>query len=116
MNYLPRLIPFLWHNSSTVRKCTLQTFEALTKNIEIDWTVEILQEFLRNLYQLVIVEQVKELQVIAELIWENVLMKSDLMLLLHAICPYVNNWLVLAMYSAKYPIDPSLLITCNKVS
>ncbi|XP_011495991.1 PREDICTED: TATA-binding protein-associated factor 172 [Ceratosolen solmsi marchali] len=120
---LPRLWPFLNHSSSSVRKATLQTLETLTGEegeTDIDrvspkerWGEEgglILQEALRNVFQRVLIEHLTGIQEIAERVWKNLVVRSDLELLLHAACPLVSTWLCLAMQPEHVPFNSNLLI------
>ncbi|XP_017885748.1 TATA-binding protein-associated factor 172 [Ceratina calcarata] len=120
---LPRLWPFLSHSSSSVRKATLQTLETLTgdKGDEERWGEAggiVLQEALRHVFQRILIEHVTLIQDVAERVWENLVVKSDLGLLLHAACPLVSTWLCLAMQPENLPFNPNLLmaITNSKVN
>ncbi|XP_015108385.1 TATA-binding protein-associated factor 172 [Diachasma alloeum] len=116
---LPRLWPFLSHSSSSVRKATLQTLQTLTgedadhfENRKERWGEEggiVLQEALRHVFQRVLIEHVAAIQEVAENVWENLVVRSDLELLLHAACPLVSTWLCLAMQPDYAPFNPSLL-------
>ncbi|XP_011313794.1 TATA-binding protein-associated factor 172 [Fopius arisanus] len=116
---LPRLWPFLSHSSSSVRKATLQTLQTLTgedadppENRKERWGEEggiVLQEALRHVFQRVLIEHVSAIQEVAEGVWENLVTRSDLELLLHAACPLVSTWLCLAMQPDHAPFNPSLL-------
>ncbi|XP_032679207.1 TATA-binding protein-associated factor 172 [Odontomachus brunneus] len=116
---LPRLWPFLSHPSSSVRKATLQTMQTLTgddrnRNKKERWGEHGaigLQEALRHVYQCVLIEHIPAIQDVAERVWENLVVNSDLELLLHAACPLVSTWLCLAMQPEYVPFNPSLLVT-----
>ncbi|KAJ8683684.1 hypothetical protein QAD02_019476 [Eretmocerus hayati] len=117
---LPRLWPFLNHSSSSVRKATLQTLETLTSEDGDNdlgpkqrWGEEggvVLQEALRNVFQRVLIEHIWNIQEVAERVWENLITRSDLELLLHAACPLVSTWLCLAMQPEHVPFNPTLLV------
>lgn len=70
-----------------------------------------LQEALRHVYQCVLIEHIPQIQDVAESVWENLVVNSDLELLLHAACPLVSTWLCLAMQPEFVPFNPSLLLT-----
>lgn len=116
---LPRLWPFLSHSSSSVRKATLQTLQTLTgedaernEDRRERWGDDgalVLQEALRNVFQRVLIEHVAAIQEVAERVWENLVVRSDLEMLLHAACPLVSTWLCLAMQPDQVPFDPSRL-------
>ncbi|XP_015610317.1 TATA-binding protein-associated factor 172 [Cephus cinctus] len=116
---LPRLWPFLGHSSSSVRKATLQTLQTLTgedeehnKDRKKRWGEGgsvVLQEALRQVFQRVLIEHVAAIQEVAERVWENLLVHSDLELLLHAACPLVSTWLCFAMQPEHAPFNPALL-------
>ncbi|XP_012260171.2 TATA-binding protein-associated factor 172 isoform X2 [Athalia rosae] len=117
---LPRLWPFLGHSSSSVRKATLQTLLTLTgdeshsKDDQGRWGdtgSNVLQEALRQVFQRALVEHVAGIQEVAEKVWQNLVERSDLELLLHAACPLVSTWLCLAMQPEHVPFSPSLLVT-----
>lgn len=116
---LPRLWPFLSHPSSSVRKATLQTMQTLTGDDRNEdkkgrWGENGalgLQEALRHVYQCVLIEHIPAIQDVAESVWENLVVNSDLELLLHAACPLVSTWLCLAMQPEYVPFNSSLLLT-----
>ncbi|XP_008559324.1 TATA-binding protein-associated factor 172 [Microplitis demolitor] len=123
---LPRLWPFLSHASSSVRKATLQTLQTLTgedkdneENRKERWGQEgsvILQEALRHVFQRVLIEHVTAIQEVAEKVWENLVVHSDLELLLHAACPLISTWLCLAMQPDNVPFNSLLLINYNNIN
>ncbi|XP_046628618.1 TATA-binding protein-associated factor 172 [Neodiprion virginianus] len=119
---LPRLWPFLGHSSSSVRKATLQTLLTLTgddgnpKDEQDRWGDaggSVLQEALRQVFQRALVEHVAAIQEVAERVWQNLVVRSDLQLLLHASCPLVSTWLCLAMQPEHVPFSPALLVTAT---
>ncbi|EZA58663.1 TATA-binding protein-associated factor 172 isoform X2 [Ooceraea biroi] len=117
---LPRLWLFLSHSSSNVRKATLQTLQTLTGDDDQSEDKKerwgeggglILQEALRHVFQCVLIEHITAIQDVAERVWENLVVHSDLELLLHAACPHVSTWLCLAMQPENVPFNPNLLMT-----
>ncbi|XP_029035217.1 TATA-binding protein-associated factor 172 [Osmia bicornis bicornis] len=123
---LPRLWPFLSHSSSSVRKATLQTLQTLTgedgahnENKRERWGDGgglVLQEALRHVFQRVLIEHVTAIQDVAERVWDNLVVQSDLELLLHAACPLVSTWLCLAMQPEHVPFNPNLLMTISTLN
>lgn len=132
---VPRLWPFLCHNSSSVRRSTLTALKTLTSsctssssssssatngassvetNLSLfgvkDWSPQLLQEALRHIYQRILIEHLEDVQLIAESVWLQLISNADLSALLHAACPYVPTWLCLAMQPARLAFDPNYLI------
>lgn len=70
-----------------------------------------MQEALRHVFQCVLIEHISAIQDVAERVWENLVVQSDLELLLHAACPHVSTWLCLAMQPEHVPFNPNLLMT-----
>lgn len=120
----PRLWPFLSHSSSCVRKATLETLRTLSGDVtdvnsdsKTRWGEKgsvILQEALNNVFLRVLIEHLENIQRIAESVWENLIVQSDLELLLHAACPLIGTWLSLAMQPEHIPYNFNLIN--NKVS
>lgn len=129
---LPRLWPFLAHNSRAVRRSTLTTIHALTikkhqsprnvsnaletSNLQINvgvshWSSNLVQDALRHIYQRILIESNEEIQNLCIAVWKNLIHNSDLSALLHAACPYVSSWICLAMQPSKMPFDPNTLIS-----
>lgn len=71
----------------------------------------VLQEALRHVFQRVLIEHVTAIQDVAVCVWENLVIQSDLELLLHAACPLVSTWLCLTMQPEHVPFNPNLLVT-----
>lgn len=110
---VPRLWPFLSHSTSSVRKATLQTLGTLTIPQHGDilmWEAQLLQDALRHVFQRALVEPIAEVRDIAEKVWQQLIIHSGLVELLHAACPFVTMWLCLTMQPTRIPFDPSLLI------
>lgn len=129
---LPRLWPFLAHNSKAVRRSTLTTIRALTNekhqtpksvvnaselsNYQINigvshWSSNLLQNALRHIYQRILVESNEDIQKLCIVVWKNLINNSDLSSLLHAACPFVSSWICLAMQPPRMPFDPNTLIS-----
>lgn len=109
-----------------MRKATLQTLQTLTgedgahnDNKRERWGEGgglVLQEALRHVFQRVLIEHVTAIQDVAERVWENLVVQSDLELLLHAACPLVSTWLCLAMQPEHVPFNPNLLMTISTLN
>lgn len=120
---LPRLWPFLAHNSKAVRRSTLTTIYALTNknnkpttNSQINlgvacWSSSMIQDSLRHIYQRVLIESNEDIQNLCSAVWINLLQNSNLLTLLNAACPFVSSWICLAMQPSKMPFDSNALIT-----
>lgn len=103
-----------------MRKATLQTLQTLTaddgdrsEDKKARWGEGggiVLQEALRHVFQCVLIEHITAIQDVAERVWENLVVKSDLELLLHAACPHISTWLCLAMQPEHVPFNPNLLM------
>lgn len=115
----PRLWPFLEHSSSCVRKATLETLRTLSGDVvagnsdsKTRWGENgsvILQEALNNVFLRVLIEHLEDVQKIAETVWENLVVQSDLELLLHAACPLIGTWLSLAMQPEHIPYNFNII-------
>lgn len=114
---VPRLWPFLSHNTSSVRRATLQTLGTLSERPpqggHIMWDAQLLQDALRHVYQRVLVEPNGDVRNYAEKVWQHLVENSGLVELLHAACPCVKVWLSLSMHSTRSPLDPNLLIVAK---
>uniref|UniRef100_A0A1B6DFE2 TATA-binding protein-associated factor 172 n=1 Tax=Clastoptera arizonana TaxID=38151 RepID=A0A1B6DFE2_9HEMI len=109
---IARLWPFLTHNTSSVRRATLQTVRILTsqKETSLQWPPELLQEAMRHIFQRALVEHIQDTLNLVEQVWNNLVHNSNLETLLIAACPYVSSWLCLTMQPAKLAFEPGLLI------
>lgn len=104
-----------------MRKATLQTLQTLTgddngqnEDKKTRWGEGgglVLQDALRHIFQCVLIEHIGAIQDVAERVWENLVVHSDLELLLHAACPHVSTWLCLVMQPENVPFNPNLLMT-----
>ncbi|KAG8234705.1 hypothetical protein J437_LFUL014321, partial [Ladona fulva] len=67
---IPRLWPFLGHNSTSVRKATLQTLFTLTgganDSCRVEWTVPLLQEAMRHIFERCLLEPSQSILELAE--------------------------------------------------
>ncbi|KAL5274579.1 hypothetical protein ACFFRR_000969 [Megaselia abdita] len=128
---LPRIWPFLAHNSKGVRRSTLTTIHALTvkkkpvsdnvnngecTNFQINlgvsqWSPNLVQDALRHIYQRILIESNEDIQNLCISVWKNLIHNSDLSALLNAACPYVSSWICLAMQPPRMPFDPNTLIS-----
>lgn len=107
-----------------MRKATLCTLQTLTKDRgdRSDRSEDkkerwgeggevVLQEALRHVFQCALIEHITAIQDVAERVWENLVVQSDLKLLLNAVCPHVSTWLCLAMQPEHVPFQSNLLLT-----
>lgn len=90
--------------------------ESKPKEDRLDETVgnssreTILQEALRHVFERALIEHIPSIQEVAERVWEKLVKRSELELLLHAACPLVSTWLCLAMQPEHVPFNPTLLM------
>lgn len=101
----------------------MQTLETLTgedgDTLKEQWGEDgttgnfVLQDALRHVFQRVLIEHVPKIQEVAERVWRNLVVRSDLKLLLHASCPLVSTWLCLAMQPEHVPFNPNLLLVAT---
>ena len=132
---LPRLLPFLQHQSAYVRQTTLITINKMLVSIELDCpgnferielaTVEPsaanqplistnLQQLFRLLYQQAILlssdQQFKQMEVTIEQLWFNLCTLLSKNCLLSICFPYISTWMLLFMHPINQPIDPVHLV------
>lgn len=117
---LPRLWPYLQHNSSSVRKAALQTLRTITKplrseddnteeDVYLPWSCELLQTCMRHVYHRILYEHVQDIQDVAMQVWRNMCSYSSLSTLLMCGCPLLCVWLCAAMQSPRIPVEPDAL-------
>lgn len=126
---IPRLFPFLSHQSSSVRRSTLQTLGKLTEKrdkLSTDsdsanfgvpsWPPLLLQESLRHIFQRVLLEHVEDIQSLVVQVWNNIVKNSDLAVLLASACPTVSSWFCMIMQPSRLAFDASILIHATSTS
>lgn len=112
---VPRLWPFLYHSTSSVRKETLQTLLTLSElKTNKKWEAQLLQDAMRHCFQRVLIEPQSDVRKMSELVWNSLIINSDLNELLHATCPLISIWLYLCMQSTRIPFDQNYLIQTKK--
>ncbi|GFQ73279.1 TATA-binding protein-associated factor 172 [Trichonephila clavata] len=109
---IPRLWPFLSHNSSVVRKSVLQALITLTstnnvKDSIIVWLTVILEPILRLLFQRCLVEPVIEIHNLLYEAWKNVISHSQVISVFTITVPLLSSWLSMLMQPSNVPFDPN---------
>ncbi|XP_054706279.1 TATA-binding protein-associated factor 172-like [Uloborus diversus] len=108
---IPRLWPFLGHNSSIVRKSVLQALIILTSDENLQpccsWVPDILQPALRLLFQRCLIEPVREIHDLLYIVWRNLLAKAPLICIVSSTVPFLSSWLSMIMHPQSVPIDPN---------
>ncbi|XP_033630416.1 TATA-binding protein-associated factor 172-like [Asterias rubens] len=112
---VPRLWPFLRHNITSVRKAVLETLCTLlfAERQQVPtsvWLPPILQDALRHIFQRCILETNPDVLALIEKVWDALLEKSPLDILVGASCPWISVWMCLTMQPSKIPIEASMLI------
>ncbi|GIY86061.1 TATA-binding protein-associated factor 172 [Caerostris darwini] len=113
-NLVPRLWPFLSHNSSVVRKSVLQAIITLTSASKsedgISWLPNILQPMLRLLFQRSLVEPLIEIHHFLYDAWKNLIIYAPLVAVIACTIPLLSTWVSMLMQPANVPYDPN---ACN---
>ncbi|KAG8190202.1 hypothetical protein JTE90_011924 [Oedothorax gibbosus] len=108
---VPRLWPFLSHNSSVVRRSVLQALITLTSmdNTETcaTWLPNILQPMLRLLFQRSLVEPLYEIHSLLFEAWKNMVSQAPLVAVISAAIPFLGSWLSMIMQPSNVPFDTS---------
>lgn len=108
---IPRLWPFLSHNSSGVRKSVLEALTTLTSDKCSQpcslWLPYILPSALRLVYQRSLVECHDVIHELLFAVWKNMVIRAPLPSVFSSACPYVSSWLSMLMQSPRIPLDPS---------
>ncbi|KAJ8037888.1 hypothetical protein HOLleu_18825 [Holothuria leucospilota] len=113
---VPRLWPFLSHNSTSVRKAVLNTLLALLGSgtqqriSNSSWLLSLLPDALRHIYQRCILETSSEIIAIIEKVWDALLVNVSMLDLSSSALPFFNMWLCLAMQQQGVPLDQQMLI------
>lgn len=109
---VPRLWPFLGHNSTVVRKSVLQALEMLATEFKDEncesWLIPILADALRLIFQRCLVEHSSNIHELLYRVWNELVNRSPLIELLNSSCPFVSGWLCLMMHPARVAIDPAV--------
>ncbi|XP_078455706.1 TATA-binding protein-associated factor 172 [Lampetra fluviatilis] len=111
---VPRVWPFLRHNSSSVRKAALETLNTILSTQDSQscslWLTPILQDMMRFIYQVAILESSQDICYLVQKVWQELLAKAPLQYIVAAACPWMGAWLCLMMQPSHMPIDPNMLM------
>ncbi|KAM5142212.1 TATA-binding protein-associated factor 172 [Mantella aurantiaca] len=110
---VPRVWPFLRHTISSVRKAALETLCTLLSTQDQNcsgWLTPILQEMLRHIFQLCILESNQEILDLIHKLWQELITKASVQYVVAAACPWMGAWLCLMMQPAHLPIDLNMLL------
>ncbi|XP_035221382.1 TATA-binding protein-associated factor 172-like [Stegodyphus dumicola] len=109
---IPRLWPFLSHNSSGVRKSVLQALITLTSSTSSQpcpsWHPGILQPALRLLFQRCLIEPLPEIHDFLFTVWKNIISQAPLISVISSVISYLSSWLTMLMQPSTVPIDPNV--------
>ncbi|XP_077491281.1 histone acetyltransferase 1 isoform X2 [Amblyomma americanum] len=108
--WVPRLWPFLGHNTVAVRLSVLRSLLILTSDGRApqplnEWIPPLLPCMLRLLYQRCLLETSTEVLNLIYQVWEKVVRGAPLGPLLTAACPHMSSWLCLLMHPAHLQVD-----------
>ena len=94
---VPRLYPFLSHNSSQVRRATLSCLLTLasTETVSQHWLAPCCQDALSQLYTRALTEHSAANLALVERVWTAICLATPLQPLLMASCPLFSHWLQL---------------------
>ncbi|MEE6485729.1 hypothetical protein FKM82_014380 [Ascaphus truei] len=110
---VPRVWPFLRHSISSVRRAALETLCTLlctqVQNCS-GWLTPILQDMLRHIFQLCILESNQEILDLIHKVWQELIMKASIQYVVAASCPWMGAWLCLMMQPSHLPIDENMLL------
>uniref|UniRef100_A0A8C5MZY2 B-TFIID TATA-box binding protein associated factor 1 n=1 Tax=Leptobrachium leishanense TaxID=445787 RepID=A0A8C5MZY2_9ANUR len=110
---VPRVWPFLRHTISSVRKAALETLHTLLSTRDQNcsgWVIPILQEMLRHIFQICILESNKEILELIQKVWQELIKKASVQFVVAAACPWMGIWLCLMMQPSHLPIDLNMLL------
>ncbi|KAM4032830.1 TATA-binding protein-associated factor 172 isoform 3-T3 [Anomaloglossus baeobatrachus] len=110
---VPRVWPFLRHTISSVRKAALETLCTLLSTQDQNcsgWLTPILQDMLRHIFQICILESNQEILDLIHKVWQELIHKASVQYVVAAACPWMGAWLCLMMQPAHLPIDINMLI------
>ncbi|CAI9571309.1 unnamed protein product, partial [Staurois parvus] len=110
---VPRVWPFLRHTISSVRKAALETLCTLLSTQDQNcsgWLTPILQDMLRHIFQLCILESNQEILNLIHKLWQELITKASVQYVVAAACPWMGAWLCLMMQPAHLPIELNMLL------
>ena len=109
VSLVPRLYPFMSHNSSQVRKATLSCLHTLSSHDAVSgqWLASCCQDILSYLYTRALLEHNTTNLELVETVWSSVCHNTPLQPLLMASCPLFSHWLQLISSppTAALPLD-----------
>ncbi|OCT71624.1 TATA-binding protein-associated factor 172 [Xenopus laevis] len=110
---VPRVWPFLRHTISSVRKAALETLCTLLSTQDQNcsgWLTPILQDMMRHIFQICILESNQEIIDLILKVWQELLNKASVQYVVAAACPWMGAWLCLMMQPSHIPIDLNMLL------
>ncbi|KAM8924786.1 TATA-binding protein-associated factor 172 [Pelodytes ibericus] len=110
---VPRVWPFLRHTISSVRKAALETLYTLLSTQDQNcsgWLIPILQEMLRHIFQICILESNQDILDLIHKVWQELIKKASVQFVVAAACPWMGIWLCLMMQPSHLPIDLNMLL------
>ncbi|XP_075072265.1 TATA-binding protein-associated factor 172 isoform X2 [Mixophyes fleayi] len=110
---VPRVWPFLRHIISSVRKAALETLCTLLSTQDqscTGWLIPILQDMLRHIFQICILESNQEILDLIHKVWQELIRKASVQYVVAAACPWMGAWLCLMMQPSHLPIDLNMLL------
>ncbi|KAM4703865.1 TATA-binding protein-associated factor 172 [Rhinophrynus dorsalis] len=110
---VPRVWPFLRHTISSVRKAALETLCTLLSTQDQNcsvWLTPILQDMLRHIFQICILESNQEILDLIHKVWQELINKASVQYVVAAACPWMGAWLCLMMQPSHIPIDLNMLL------
>ncbi|XP_063291293.1 TATA-binding protein-associated factor 172 isoform X1 [Pelobates fuscus] len=110
---VPRVWPFLRHTISSVRRAALETLYTLLSTQDQNcsgWLIPILQEMLRHIFQICILESNQEILDLIKKVWLELIKKASVQFVVAAACPWMGVWLCLMMQPSHLPIDLNMLL------
>ena len=104
---VPRLYPFLSHNSSAVRRATLSCLLSLARHVSVSstWLAACCQELMAWLYTRALLEHSAANLALVEAVWAAVCSNTQLEPLLMATCPLFSHWLQLISGPPQAPLQ-----------
>ena len=109
---VPRLYPFLAHNSSQVRRATLSCLLTLSSAPgSHTWLADCCQELMSQLYTRALLEHHQPNLALLPSVWAEVCRQTPLQPLLLATCPLFSHWLHLISSPPQSPIQLDQLKT-----
>ena len=107
-----RILPFLYHSSTTVRHSALETLYSLTSLKELAdlFLDSCIESIIKHLFQQALLENNKKNTAILESIWNAVCEETPLQPLLEATCPMFGIWLNIATQIHSQPLPEEVFV------